>query len=77
VVSILEKKLKTMTPNQISKLKTLAKILAIIISVYFIVYHTLFVVISFLSIILLGVLLVIFLPKIGDGLEDFIDNFKK
>jgi hypothetical protein len=65
-----------MTPNQISKLKTVAKILAIIIAAYFLVYHTLFVIILFLSIILLGILLVIFLPKIGEGFENFTDKFK-
>jgi hypothetical protein len=66
-----------MRPNQVLRLKTLAKILAIIIGAYFIVYHTLFVVILFLSVILLGVLLVLFLPKISGWIEDFIDNFKK
>ena len=66
-----------MRPNQTILLKNIAFVLGIIISVYFIWFHPLFVFIIFLIVILLGILLIIYLPKISEFIEDLVDSLNK
>jgi hypothetical protein len=63
-----------MRPNQIILLKNIAKVLGIIIAAYFIWFHPLFVFIMFLVVILLGILLIIYLPKISEFIQDLVDG---
>jgi hypothetical protein len=61
-------------PNQIQTLKNIAKILSIIIAVYFVYCHPLFTFILVLIVIVLGIILLIYLPKISQFIEDFVDD---
>jgi hypothetical protein len=66
-----------MRPNQTILLKNIAFVLGIIIAAYFIWFHPLFVFIIFLIVILLGILLIIYLPKISEFIEDLVDSLNK
>jgi len=59
-----------MRPNQERILKNIAKILALFIAFYMVFWHPLFVLITILSIVLLGVLSIIYLPRIKEFFED-------
>lgn len=59
-----------MRPNQERILKNIAKILSLFIAFYLVFWHPLFVLIMILSIVLLGILFVIYLPRIKEFFED-------
>jgi hypothetical protein len=59
-----------MNPNQVKFLKNLIKILAFFIAFYLVFWHPLFVLMMIFFVVLLGALLIIYLPKIKDFFED-------
>ena len=63
-----------MNENQTFVLRLIAKILGLILAIYFLWYHLFFVIMMMVFILLLGILFVLYLPKIKEFIDDLFNN---
>ena len=59
-----------MRPNQERILKNIAKILGLLLAIYLVFWHPLFVLLTIISLVLLVILLIVYLPRIKEFFED-------